>query len=108
MAGKPGDVAARGGGPPLGWAARAGLRIDLGLISDRPFASNASFGACAEVVQSPAYRDDKAGTTLQILPGLLSGHQRAHLVAWVDGRVILDGPQAVLVSNNSPRSPRTR
>ncbi len=76
------------------------LRIDLGLIGDRTFVNNASFGAYAEVVQSPAYRDDKVGTALQMLPDLLAGHQGAHLVVRVDGRVILDGPQAVLVSNN--------
>ena len=76
------------------------LRIDLGLIGDRTFVNNASFGAYAQVVQSPAYRDDKSGTTLQMLPDLLSGHQGAHLVVRVDGQVVLDGPQAVLVSNN--------
>jgi diacylglycerol kinase family enzyme len=76
------------------------LRIDLGLIADRTFVNNASFGAYAEVVQSPAYRDDKTGTALQMLPDMLTGHQGAHLVVRVDGQVILDGPQAVLVSNN--------
>ena len=76
------------------------LRIDLGLIGDRTFVNNASFGAYAQVVQSPAYRDDKSGTALAMLPDLLSGHQGAHLVVRVDGQVILDGPQAVLVSNN--------
>ena len=76
------------------------LRIDLGLIGDRTFVNNASFGAYAEVVQSPAYRDDKAGTALAMLPDLLAGHQGAHLVVRVDGQLITDGPQAVLVSNN--------
>ena len=76
------------------------LRIDLGLIGNRTFVNNASFGAYAEVVQSPAYRDDKSGTTLQMLPDLLSDHKGAHLVVRVDGQVILNGPQAVLVSNN--------
>jgi diacylglycerol kinase family enzyme len=76
------------------------LRIDLGMIGDRAFVNNASFGVYAEVVQSPAYRDDKAGTVLQMLPDLLGGHQGAHLIVRADGRVILDGPQAVLVSNN--------
>jgi diacylglycerol kinase family enzyme len=76
------------------------LRIDLGLIGDRTFVNNASFGAYAEVVQSPAYRDDKTGTALAMLPDMLTGHQGPHLVVRVDGQVILDGPQAVLVSNN--------
>ena len=76
------------------------LRIDLGLIGNRTFVNNASFGAYAQVVQSPAYRDEKSGTALQMLPDLLSGRQGAHLVVRVDGQVVLDGPQAVLVSNN--------
>src|SRR5215467_768350 len=36
-------------------------RIDLGVIGGRTFVNNASFGAYAEVVESPAYRDDKRG-----------------------------------------------
>src|SRR6516225_8787265 len=74
-------------------------RIDLGNIGGRTFVNNASFGAYAEVVQSPAYRDDKRGTTLAILPDLLSGHQGATLSACV-GAVTITGPQALLVSNN--------
>src|SRR6266571_3084057 len=76
------------------------LRVDLGLIGGRTFVNNASFGAYAQVVQSPAYREEKTGTALAMLPDLLTGHQGAHLVVRADGRVILDGPQAVLVSNN--------
>jgi diacylglycerol kinase family enzyme len=74
-------------------------RIDLGIIGDRTFVNNASFGAYAEVVESPAYRDDKAGTTLQILPDLLSGHRGAKLTAHA-GDTTVTGPQAVLVSND--------
>ena len=75
------------------------LRIDLGLIGDRTFVNNASFGAYAEVVQNPAYRDDKTRTTLQMLPDLLLGHNGARLTVRADG-VQLASPQAVLVSNN--------
>ena len=57
------------------------LQVDLGFIGDRPFVNNASFGAYASVVQSPAYRDDKARTTSELLPGLLVGHQGPRLVA---------------------------
>ena len=56
-------------------------RIDLGIIGDRTFVNNASFGAYAEIVESPAYRDDKAGTTLQMLPEILNGHRGAKLSA---------------------------
>lgn len=74
-------------------------RIDLGEINGRTFVNNASFGAYAEIVESPAYRDDKRGTTLEALPDLLSGRRGARLVADVGGLVI-DGPQALLVSND--------
>ncbi|HEU5416815.1 MAG TPA: diacylglycerol kinase family protein [Streptosporangiaceae bacterium] len=76
------------------------LRIDLGMIGDRTFVNNASFGAYAQVVQSPAYRDDKAGTALAMLPDLLTGQRGPQLRVRLDGELILAGPQAVLVSNN--------
>ena len=72
--------------------------MDLGVIADRTFVNNASFGAYAEVVRSPAYRDDKRGTTLQVLPDLLNGHQGARLTAQAAGTRI-EGPQALLISN---------
>jgi diacylglycerol kinase family enzyme len=74
-------------------------RIDLGIIGERTFVNNASFGAYAEVVESPAYRDDKAGTTLQILPDLLNGHRGAKLSAHADETTVT-APQALLVSND--------
>jgi len=74
-------------------------RIDLGIIGDRTFVNNASFGAYAEIVESPAYRDDKAGTTLQMLPDILNGHKGAKLTASA-GDDTITGPQALLVSNN--------
>jgi diacylglycerol kinase family enzyme len=73
-------------------------RIDLGIIGDRTFVNNASFGAYAEIVESPTYRDDKRGTTLQMLPDILNGHRGANLTA-VAGHATITGPQAVLVSN---------
>jgi diacylglycerol kinase family enzyme len=74
-------------------------RIDLGIIGARTFVNNASFGAYAEVVENPAYRDDKRGTTLQVLPDLLSGHRGAKLTAQA-GDTTITGPQALLVSND--------
>ena len=75
------------------------LRIDLGVIAGRPFVNNASFGAYAAVVQSPAYRDDKRRTTTEMLPDLLVGQSGPRLVARAEN-VTVEGPQAVLVSNN--------
>ena len=56
-------------------------RIDLGRIGDRIFVNNASFGVYAELVRSPAYRDDKRGTTWQMLPDLLSADGTHKLTA---------------------------
>ena len=61
--------------------------------------NNASFGAYAAVVQSPAYRDDKVRTTLDLLPDLLA-RRSGPLLRVQAGDVRLAGPQAVLVSNN--------
>lgn len=73
-------------------------RIDLGDVNGRPFVNNVSFGAYAEIVENPSYRDDKRGTTLDALPELLRGQRGAHLVAAV-GSNTLEQPQALLVSN---------
>jgi len=75
------------------------LRIDLGVINGRTFVNNASFGAYAEVVETPAYRGDKLNTTLNTLPELLQGHRGARLQAQADGTHLV-APQALLVSNN--------
>ncbi|MEE1798024.1 MULTISPECIES: diacylglycerol kinase family protein [unclassified Streptomyces] len=88
------------------------LHVDLGFAGGHPFVNNASFGAYAAVVQSPAYRDDKVRTTLDLLPELLT-HERGPLLtvtaASADGGtggapVTVTGPQALLVSNNPYRT----
>jgi diacylglycerol kinase family enzyme len=79
------------------------LLVDLGEIGGRTFVNNASFGAYAEVVDTPAYRDDKLATTLDLLPDLLQGHRGARLTAHAEGAeggVEIDAPQALLVANN--------
>lgn len=79
------------------------LRVDLGTIDGRTFVNNASFGAYAQVVQSPAYRDAKTGTILQMLPDVIAGHDGARLIAHL-GDLEIEGPQAVLVSNGPYRT----
>ncbi|WP_072804218.1 diacylglycerol/lipid kinase family protein [Rhodococcoides yunnanense] len=76
------------------------LHVDLGTIDGRPFVNNASFGVYAEIVRSPAYRDDKAATVLSLLPDLLTGHAGPRLEAQIGDTVVTE-PQAVLVSNNA-------
>ena len=75
------------------------LRVDLGMINGQAFVNNASFGAYAEVVETPAYRGDKLNTTLNLLPDLLEGHRGAWLSARAGGAEIRS-PQALLVANN--------
>jgi len=75
------------------------LRVDLGVINGQTFVNNASFGAYAEIVETPAYRGDKMGTTLDLLPDLLQGHRGATLAAHANGTRI-EAPQALLVANN--------
>ena len=75
------------------------LRVDLGMINGQVFVNNASFGAYAEVVETPAYRGDKLKTTLDLLPDLLQGHRGARLSARADD-VEIRSPQALLVANN--------
>jgi len=75
------------------------IRVDLGRAGGRTFVNNVSFGAYAEVVQSPAYRDGKTRTTMELLPDLLVGQKGARLSARA-GDTTFSAPQALLVSNN--------
>lgn len=86
------------------------LRVDLGYLraggpeepeepeeSAEPgtevvFVNSASFGVYAEVVQSPAYREDKVRTILAMLPDLLAQESGARLSVRGDGPV-LDAPR---------------
>lgn len=75
------------------------LRVDLAYAGERAFVSNVSFGAYAALVQDPAYREDKSGTILRILPEFLVLHESPELVVRA-GSLSVDRPDAVLVSNN--------
>ncbi|MGH3304612.1 MAG: diacylglycerol/lipid kinase family protein, partial [Streptosporangiaceae bacterium] len=75
------------------------LQVDLGTVGGRAFVNNASFGAYAEVVDAPAYRNDKLATTLDMLPALLQGERGARLRARAAG-VEINAPQALLVASN--------
>ncbi len=75
------------------------LRVDLGFAGERAFVNNVSFGAYAALVQDPAYREDKIGTMLRILPEFLARHEGPELVVRA-GLLTVERPDAVLVSNN--------
>ncbi|MFB8243158.1 diacylglycerol/lipid kinase family protein [Kitasatospora purpeofusca] len=80
------------------------LLVDLGRVAGRPFVNTVSFGAYAQIVQSPQYRDAKATTALDQLPELLLGEGGPRLTVEAGDRR-LDAPQALLVSNNPYTSP---
>ncbi|MFD0632771.1 diacylglycerol/lipid kinase family protein [Catenulispora yoronensis] len=76
------------------------LRIDLATVADRPFVNTASFGAYAQIVQSPEYRDSKSETMLNKLPDLLDQNSDdPPLTAQADGEPV-PPPQVLLVTNN--------
>ena len=77
------------------------------MIGTRPFVNNASFGAYAEIVQSPEYRDNKDRTMLAMLPELLGRDSGTQLTVRTDARTLTD-QQAILVSNNPYGSGRLR
>jgi len=76
-------------------------RIDLGRVADQVFVNNATMGLYAKIVQSPAYRDHKVDTALELLPGLLGPHAAPFDLRFTGG----DGTEhhsahLILVSNN--------
>ena len=82
-------------------ALRAGdpALVDLGRVGSRVFVNNVSFGAYADALLTPGYREAKARTFAEVAPGYLDGQQCVN--ATVDtphGPV--DLPQVVLISNN--------
>ncbi|MFI5617625.1 diacylglycerol/lipid kinase family protein [Streptomyces sp. NPDC051567] len=76
------------------------LRIDLGTVAGRAFVNTVSFGAYAQIVQSPEYRDAKAGTALDALPDLLSPREDGTRISALADETLLEEPQVLLVSNN--------
>ncbi|MFE5480890.1 diacylglycerol/lipid kinase family protein [Streptomyces sp. NPDC056527] len=79
------------------------LRIDLGLVSGRPFVNTVSFGVYADIVQRPEYRDAKAETILNLLPDLLQESSRR--LDATAGEKQLAEQQAILVTNNPYAAP---
>ena len=84
-------------------------RIDLGLVDELVFVNNATVGLYAKIVQSPAYRDHKVDTALELLPTMLgpgatpfdlrftgpdgTEHQSAHLILVSNNRYELSHPE---------------
>ncbi|WP_370147949.1 diacylglycerol kinase family protein [Streptacidiphilus sp. EB129] len=81
------------------------LRVDLGVVGGQAFVNTVSFGVYAQIVQRPEYRDAKAGSALDTLPGLLLGYSNPPLDALAEG-ARLESQQALLVSNNPYATPQ--
>lgn len=75
------------------------LTIDLGTIGDRRFVNTASFGAYAEIVERPDYRNDKLRVSLDVLPEVLRGYEHTHFTVTAATFTATD-PTAALISNN--------
>jgi diacylglycerol kinase family enzyme len=76
-------------------------RIDLGRVNGRAFVNNVAMGVYGAVVESPAYRDHKVRTVIDMLPELVGPNAERFQLRFTgrDGRV--HGTAAlVLVSNN--------
>ena len=52
------------------------VRIDLGLVGDRVFVNNVSFGVYAVIVRTEGYREDKPRTAWRVLPTVLGPEAR--------------------------------
>jgi diacylglycerol kinase family enzyme len=75
------------------------LHVDLGMVADRVFVNNVSFGAYAVIVERPDYRNDKVRVTLDVLPDILVGYDRQPMTVR-GGDLVITDPTAALVSNN--------
>ena len=76
-------------------------RIDLGKVNGQTFLNNVSLGLYATIVQSPEYRDAKAGTAARMLPELLGPKAEPFDLQFASpAGDVCDGSQMVLVSNN--------
>ncbi|MBO3752195.1 NAD(+)/NADH kinase [Streptosporangiaceae bacterium NEAU-GS5] len=76
--------------------------IDLGWVGSRVFVNNVSFGAYADALLTPGYREAKARAFAEIAPGYLGGHEFVDaIVDTPQGPV--EYPQVILVSNNPYR-----
>ena len=89
-------------------AARERL-VDLGDVNGRVFVNNVSLGLYAQIVRSPAYREAKVETTLDILPDLLGPGSRPFSLRFTDPAGHLHTvAHVVQVSNNAyGRTPLT-
>jgi diacylglycerol kinase family enzyme len=60
-------------------------QVDVGVMGERVFLNNASFGAYADIVDHPEYRKHKVATSRKVLQELLDGRRSAYDLHFRDG-----------------------
>jgi len=82
-------------------------RIDLASVNGRDYLNAASLGLYGRIVQSPQYREEKAQTVVELLPGMLGpGSEPFDLRFMGPDGATWEGAHVLLVSNN-PYGPVT-
>jgi diacylglycerol kinase family enzyme len=76
-------------------------RIDAARVGERVFLNNVALGVYAEIVHQPGYRENKLGTTTEVLPEMLNGSRQPTEMTFSDpDGNRWDSAFLVLVSNN--------
>jgi diacylglycerol kinase family enzyme len=60
-------------------------QVDVGVIGERIFLNNASFGIYADIVDHEEYREHKLATSRRVLQELLDGRRKAYDLSFKDG-----------------------
>lgn len=82
-------------------------RVDVARCAGRVFVNNVSLGVYARIVQSDAYRDDKLGTTAEMIPQLLGPGSEGFDLEYVGpGGKQHERADLMLISNNPYRLDR--
>jgi diacylglycerol kinase family enzyme len=77
-------------------------RVDVGKCAGRVFVNNVSLGVYARIVQSDEYRDNKLGTTAEMIPRLLGpGSDGFDLEYTGPSGNVHESADLMLVSNNA-------
>jgi diacylglycerol kinase family enzyme len=76
-------------------------RVDVGCAGDRLFVNNVALGVYGKALQDPDYREQKARTLIEELQASVNGEDIVPLRCTTQDGTVVDGPQAVMISNNA-------
>ena len=77
-------------------------RIDLGRVNGRVFVNNVAMGVYGAVVQSPAYRDHKVRTMIDMLPELVGPRAEPFDLRFTGGDGRAHDTAVLLIVSNNP------